>query len=215
MSRLALSVPNSGPVESAHEDRIASMPTTVNQMWSSVSDEALLAGMAGGDEQAGRVFVERHQRRVYGIALVITHDRATAADVAQEAFLRAWRHASVFDGRRADATRWLSTITRRLAIDALRLRRAVPVEPDDAVWNSAPVGESVEDAGVRAHELARVRRALEHLPPDQRRALVLSAFYGRSAAEIADEEAIPIGTAKSRIRLGLAKVRDALQGEEG
>jgi RNA polymerase sigma-70 factor (ECF subfamily) len=215
MSRIALSVPDSGPVESAHEDRIASMPTTVNQMWSSVSDEALLAGMAGGDEQAGRVFVERHQRRVYGIAFVMTHDQATAADVAQEAFLRAWRHASVFDGRRADATRWLSTITRRLAIDALRLRRAVPVEPDDAVWNSISVGESVEDAGVRAHELARVRRALEHLSPDQRRALVLSAFYGRSAAEIADEEAIPIGTAKSRIRLGLAKVRDALQGEEG
>jgi RNA polymerase sigma factor (sigma-70 family) len=215
MSQTALSVPDSVPVESAHENRIASMPTAGNQMWGSVSDEALLAGMAGGDEQAGRVFVERHQRRVYGIALVITHDGATAADVAQEAFLRAWRHASVFDGRRADATRWLSTITRRLAIDALRLRRAVPIEPDDAVWNSASVGESVEEAGVRAHELARVRNALELLSPDQRRALVLSAFYGRSAAEIAEEEAIPIGTAKSRIRLGLAKVRDALQGEEG
>ncbi len=179
-----------------------------------VSDEALVAGMASGDERAGAAFVHRHERRVFGIALAITANRSTAEDVAQESFLRAWRHAAVFDPRRASATAWLSTITRNLAIDALRLRRAVPVDPADAVWlelgNSEPAPEA---RAVHSDAVDRVRAALLAVPVDQRRALVRSAFYGQSAAEIAEAESIALGTAKSRIRLGLAKVRDLLGGE--
>ncbi len=172
--------------------------------------------MAAGDERAAAAFVQRHERRVFGIALAITADRATAEDVAQEAFLRAWRHAAVFDPRRAPATSWLSTITRNLAIDALRLRRAIPVEPDDAVWLELETGHKTPEAHAE-HGVAvdRVRAALRAVPVDQRRALLRSAFYGQSATEIATAEAIPVGTAKSRIRLGLAKVRDVLNGEEG
>ena len=179
------------------------------------SDEALVAGMAAGDERAAAAFVQRHERRVFGIALAVTADRATAEDVAQEAFLRAWRHAAVFDPRRAPATSWLSTITRNLAIDALRLRRAVPLDPDAAVWlameTDGPTPESQTE-----HSLAidRIRAALRTVPADQRRALVRSAFYGQSATEIATAEAIPVGTAKSRIRLGLSKMRELLGAEE-
>ncbi len=179
------------------------------------SDEALVAGMAAGDERAAAAFVQRHERRVFGIALAVTADRATAEDVAQEAFLRAWRHAAVFDPRRAPATSWLSTITRNLAIDALRLRRAVPLDPDDAVWLELDTdGPTPESQAEHAVAVDRVRAALRTVPVDQRRALVRSAFYGQSATEIATAEAIPVGTAKSRIRLGLSKVRELLGGEE-
>jgi RNA polymerase sigma factor (sigma-70 family) len=179
------------------------------------SDEALVAGMAAGDERAASAFVQRHERRVFGIAMAITANRATAEEVAQEAFLRAWRHATVFDPRRAPATSWLSTITRNLAIDALRLRRAIPIDPDDAVWLVLDTdGKTPEAHAEHAVAIDRVRAALRALPVDQRRALVRSAFYGQSATEIASAEAIPVGTAKSRIRLGLSKVREILDGEE-
>jgi RNA polymerase sigma-70 factor (ECF subfamily) len=178
------------------------------------SDEALVAGMAAGDDRAAAAFVHRHQGRVFGIALAITADRATAEDVAQEAFLRAWRHAAVFDPRRAAATSWLSTITRNLAIDALRLRRAMPVDPDDALWReSVTDGPTPESHAEHVVAVDRVRAALRAVPVDQRRALLRSALYGQSATEIAAAEAIPVGTAKSRIRLGLAKVRETLGGE--
>jgi RNA polymerase sigma-70 factor (ECF subfamily) len=179
------------------------------------SDEALVAGMAARDERAAAAFVQRHERRVFGIALAITADRAAAEDVAQEAFLRAWRHAAVFDPRRAPATAWLSTITRNLAIDALRLRRSVPIDPDDAVWLEMDSDGPTPEAGAEhAVAIDRVRAALRTVPVDQRRALVRSAFYGQSANEIAAAESIPVGTAKSRIRLGLSRVRELLGGEE-
>ncbi len=171
--------------------------------------------MAAGDERAAAAFVERHQGRVFGVALAITSNRATAQDVAQEAFLRAWRHAAVFDPRRAPATSWLATIARNLAIDALRLQRAVPVDPDDAVWLGIDSHEPAPaDRAEHNEAVDRVRAALWTIPVDQRRALVRSAFYGQSATEIAEAESIPVGTAKSRIRLGLSKVRDLLGSEE-
>src|SRR6516225_1392432 len=79
-------------------------------------DDALLGAMAAGDQEAAARFVRRHQRQVYGLAFSVTGDGATAEDVAQEAFTRAWRHAASFDPRRASATTWLLTITRNLAI---------------------------------------------------------------------------------------------------
>lgn len=179
------------------------------------SDEALLAGMAVGDERAGVVFVRRYQRRVYGLALGIVGDPGTAEDVAQEAFLRAWAHASVFDPRRAGASTWLLTITRNLAIDALRLRRAEPTDPADVVFSALSRGDCPpEEAALSGDLRARLAGALAQVPEGQRRAVALAAFYGRSAKEIADLERIPLGTAKSRIRMGLAKLRDAVRVEE-
>jgi RNA polymerase sigma factor (sigma-70 family) len=186
--------------------------------WSEIrdaSDEALVVGMASGDDRAAAAFVERHERRVFGIALAIAANRATAEDVAQEAFLRAWRHAAVFDPRRAPATSWISTITRNLAIDSLRLQRSVPIDPDDSVWLGIDNNQVVPEAQAEhADAIERVRAALRAIPVDQRRALVRSAFYGQSASEIAEAESIPLGTAKSRVRLGLSRVRDLLAGEE-
>src|SRR5690349_2083588 len=92
----------------------------MNAVWDA-SDEALVAGLALGDADAALAFVRRFQRRVYGCALAIVGDRGRAEDVAQEAFVRAWKHAAIFDPRRASVATWLLTITRNLAIDAVRV----------------------------------------------------------------------------------------------
>jgi RNA polymerase sigma factor (sigma-70 family) len=181
------------------------------------SDEAVLAGMAVGDQAAAVTFVRRYQRRVYGLAFSMTSDSGVAEDVAQEALLRAWRHAPVFDPRRGSVASWVLTITRNLAIDALRMRRAVPTDPDDFAASAQASDEHLpEDALRRGDVRDTVRRALAVLPETQRRAVVLAAVYGRTALEISESEGIPLGTAKTRIRTALIRLRGAVDhAEEG
>jgi RNA polymerase sigma factor (sigma-70 family) len=175
-----------------------------------LSDDALLAGLTFGDAEAGREFVGRFQSRVYGLALAVLHDPVLAEDVAQEAFLRAWKHGQSYDPRRGTVAAWLLRITRNLAIDALRLRRAEVMDPDVLATVAPPSTVSVEDAALTSEAVAAVRRALRQLPEEQSRALLLAAFYGRTAEEISRSEAIPLGTAKTRIRLGLRRIRAQL-----
>jgi RNA polymerase sigma factor (sigma-70 family) len=175
---------------------------------SSVADDALLAGMAVGDEGAGVAFVRRYQRRVYGLAVSMVGDPVLAQDIAQEAFLRAWRHAQVFDRRRASVSTWMLTITRNLAVDALRLRRPVVMDPSDVMWANLVNGTMSPDEHAESKDVrARMAEALATLPPEQSRAVVLAAVYGYTAAEVSKAEAIPLGTAKTRIRRGLLKLR--------
>lgn len=179
-----------------------------------VSDEALLAGLGAGDDTAAAVFVRRFQQRVYGLARTIVGDDGRAADVAQEALVRAWRHAPAYDPARGSVLTWLLTITRNLAIDRLRVERARPADELDLVTTQVPSRDRMpEDLAVTGDELVRVREALELLPAEQRRALLLAALLGRTASEIAALEAIPLGTAKTRIRTALIHVRDALAAD--
>ena len=174
------------------------------------SDEALLAGMAAGDRGAALAFVRRFQRRVYGLARAIVTDADLAEDVAQEAFYRAWRSASAFDLRRGTVAAWLGTITRNLAVDALRMRRADPVDPDDLAASLVAGSASEPDEQAESSDDARrLRDALADLPEGQRRAVVLAVFFGRTASEIASSEGISLGTAKTRIRTGLLRLRAA------
>lgn len=178
------------------------------------SDESLLAGMAHGDERAGLVFVRRYQSRVFGLAFGMLADSALAEDIAQEALMRAWRHAPVYDPRRGSVSTWVLTIARNLSIDALRMRRAVPTDPDDLISLAMASGElSPEGIALRADSARGVRRALGALPAEQRRALVLAYFYGMTALEVSGAEAIPLGTAKTRIRAGLKKLSEAMTSE--
>jgi RNA polymerase sigma-70 factor (ECF subfamily) len=164
--------------------------------------------MGVGDERAAVAFVRRYQRRVFGLALSMVGDASLAEDIAQEAFLRAWRHALVFDRRRASVGTWILTITRNLAVDALRLRRPVVTDPADSMWASlASVGPSPEDKVESSDLRGRISRSLSSLPPEQSRALVLAAVYGYTAAEISQVESVPLGTAKTRVRRGLQKLR--------
>lgn len=173
---------------------------------SEVSDETLIAGMASGDEQAAIMFVRRFQRRCYGLAYSLIGEASVAEDVAQEALARAWRHAPVFDPRRGSVVSWVLTITRNLAVDAMRLRRSVPVDADELV---AMLGQDprAEQAFAAPELNAVVRRALATLGADQQRAIVLAALYGLTAQEVADRESIPLGTAKGRIRAALRNLR--------
>jgi RNA polymerase sigma-70 factor (ECF subfamily) len=179
-----------------------------------ISDEALLSGIALGDDDAMLIFVRRYQRRLFGLALGIVGDAGSAEDVSQEAFMRILRHAAVYDVRRGSVSTWVLTITRNLAIDALRLRRAIPAAPGDLVFTNLISREAAPDDVVEnVDEAAPAWAALARLPLEQRRCVVLAAVYGRTAAEIAVSESIPLGTAKSRLRLGMARLRDVVVKE--
>lgn len=174
------------------------------------SDEALLAGLASGDAEAAAAFVRRFQRRVYGLALTILREPGAAEDAAQEAFVRAWRHAETYDPRRGRVLTWLLGIARNVAIDAVRLKRVEPLDPETLATRMLANGE-VSAAGTSGFaEQQRLRDAMLTLPVEQRRALFLSAYLGRTAHEISVLESIPVGTAKTRIRSAMIRLRNEL-----
>ena len=178
----------------------------------SSSDEALLAGLAAGDREASAAFVRRFQRRAYGLARTIVHDSGTAEDVAQEAFVRAWRYAASYDPRRGTVLTWLLTIVRNVAVDRLRLRQAEPFDPDLLASKlQLQDARASRDEQSAVADREQLREGLATLPPEQQRALLLAAYFGRTAGEIAELESIPLGTAKTRIRTGMRRLRDWLE----
>jgi len=180
------------------------------------SDEDLLAGFAASDPTASAAFVERFQRRVYGLALTVVGDPRLAEDVAQEAMLRAWRYGDAFDARRGTVVPWLLTITRNAAIDALRVRRPLAVDPVVLTAITTPTTErDPADVAALRGDIVRLRAALAALPDEQQRAIVMAGIWGLTGREIAEREGIPLGTAKTRIRAGLRRLRIALDTGAG
>ena len=169
--------------------------------------------MAAGDAQATTAFVRRFQARVFGLALSIVGVPAVAEEVAQEAFVRAWRFAGGYDPRRGAVAGWLLAITRNAAIDARRLIRDQPYDPQVLIDLVTEPEECVH--ADRIPDVHRIRAGLATLPREQVVAVVLAAVYGLTAREIAEREAIPLGTAKTRIRLGLARLRSELEVSDG
>lgn len=183
-------------------------------MWS-VSDDALVAGLATGDPDAAAAFVRRFQRRVFGLARTIVADDRAAEDVAQEAFVRAWKHAASYDPRRGTVVAWLLTITRNLAIDSVRVRRPLPIDPTTLVGiDRASNDREMHELAELGDDVARLRIALSRLPEEQSRAVLLAGLLGHTAREIGEIEGIPLGTAKTRIRTALIRLRAALVSEE-
>lgn len=176
-----------------------------------VSDETLMAGLAAGDAEAATAFVRRFQSRVFGLAMTILADRSAAEEVSQEALFRAWRHAPSYDARRGRVDSWLLTITRNLAIDHLRIRRAEPVDPAQLEGRGAALLRADVDEETGG-EVALLRSRLARLPVEQRRAVVLAALFGFTAREISEIEGAPLGTTKTRIRTGLRKLVDWQSG---
>jgi RNA polymerase sigma factor (sigma-70 family) len=177
-------------------------------------DEALLAGFGAGDGALAVAFVRRFQRIVFGVAIAVTSDPGTAEDVAQHAFERAWRHASVYDARRGSVRSWLTTITHNLAVDVVRARSAMPMDPDDLPAVVTAMTDSPERLAVANDSAQGLRQALGRLPATQARAVAMAGIYGMTAGQIAETEQIPLGTAKTRIRDGMRKLRAAYLPEE-
>src|SRR4051794_18609279 len=186
------------------------LPTPATAL-SAASDEALLAGYTASEPAAAAAFVQRFQRRVYGLALTIVSDARAAEDVAQEALLRAWRSGESFDSRRGSVVTWLLTITRNTAVDAVRVRRPVALDPDELLGvMPAHDGRDPGDVAAQRGDIERLRVALTTLPEEQRRAIVMAGIWGLTGREISEHEDIPLGTAKTRIRTGLRRLQLAM-----
>ena len=187
---------------------------TVGTSGERLPDEALLAGLGAGDAELAVAFVRRFQRVVYGVARAVISDPTTAEDVAQHAFEQAWRHASLYDSRRGSVRTWLTTITHNLAIDVVRARSALPMDPDDLPVLLSTMTDNPERVAVANDNAKGLRQALGRLPAPQARAVAMSGIYGMTAQQVADTEGIPLGTAKTRIRDGMQKLRSAYLPEE-
>ncbi|MFI5026323.1 MAG: RNA polymerase sigma factor [Solirubrobacterales bacterium] len=177
------------------------------------SDEALLAGYATGDPRTAAAFVRRFQGRVYGLALTIVRQPALAEEVAQETFTRVYRHAGNYDARKGRVSTWLLSIARNLAIDVTRLKRLDPVDPEviEAEVTIDFQAPGADEGGLQPDERDQLRSAIGDLPDDQRRAIVLAAYLGRTAREISDLDDVPLGTVKTRIRTAMLKLRSELE----
>ncbi len=179
-----------------------------------LSDEALLAGFAASDPELATAFVRRFQAKVFGIAVHVLGDARAAEDVAQSAFERAWRHARTYDPRRGSVSGWLGVIARNLAIDTVRVRPVVAVDPTALLTEYVGDGQTApgpERAVVDRESADELRDALRSLAPEHARAVVLAGIAGFSASQIAAREGIPLGTAKTRIRTGLLRLRSRLE----
>jgi RNA polymerase sigma-70 factor (ECF subfamily) len=174
-----------------------------------LSDEAVVALVARSDELALAELYDRFGRTAYGLALRVLRDRSLAEDAVQEAFLIAWRTADTFMPERARASTWLLTLVHRRAVDLVRRMERRRAEPIEVAGERA--GEvAVDEAVWLRYERERVQAALRQLPDQQREALELAYYGGFSQSELAERLGQPIGTIKSRMFSGLARLRDLL-----
>ena len=175
------------------------------------ADRATLERIAGGDHGAIEILYERYKSMAYALALRITGDPAAAEDVVQDAFIGAWRNAARYEAGRGSVKTWLLSIVHHRAIDATRRRRPTIELPDGDLRTPAPL--TLPD--VWAEVAGRLDReavvaALGTLSDVQREALELGYFGGLTQQEIATRTGTPLGTVKSRMRLGLLALRRAL-----
>lgn len=173
-----------------------------------LSDEALVALVARAEEPALAELYDRLGGAAYGLAYRILRDESLAQDAVQEAFLGLWRSAGTFIPERAKASTWLLTLVHRRAVDVVRReerRRTEPIE--DA---PEPATGSAEQSAWENLERERIQAALKQLPDQQREALELAYYGGFTQSELAERLGQPLGTIKSRMFAGLARLRELL-----
>ena len=171
----------------------------------------LLRRAARGDEAAFAEWYDATSARAFGLAVRVLRDRAQAEEVTQESYLDCWRHASRFDSRRGSAVAWLLTIVHRKAVD--RVRSVEAATSRDETWNREAAPTDHDQTSEAAHaslDAARVRGAVATLTDVQRRAVELTYFGGYTHTEVATLLDVPLGTAKTRIRDGLIRLRDLM-----
>ena len=207
------------------EDRVASPPwfpfvdhaSTVLRMRTREpeSDAALMLRFAQREAPAADVLYGRFSSRIYGLGIVMLGSDAAAQDLVQDTFVKLWRSAERYDASRGKLETWVLLVARSLAIDALRRRvleaRSLELlgHPPEADPRPLP-----DELAATADLAARARSAMERLSGEQRAALELAYYGGKTSAEVAEMEGIPIGTAKTRIRTALLRLREAMAEEQ-
>lgn len=171
----------------------------------------LLRRSARGDQAAFGQLYDATAARMHGMVLRVIRDPAQAEEVTQEVFLDVWRQASRFDGERGTPLAWMLTIAHRKAVDRVRAAEASSRRDTSYHQHNQPVEhDTTAEAAHAALEAKRVRTALDALTAVQREALQLAYFGGYTHTEVATMLDIPVGTAKTRIRDGLIRLRDAM-----
>ncbi|MBT5773504.1 MAG: sigma-70 family RNA polymerase sigma factor [Dehalococcoidia bacterium] len=178
-------------------------------------DAALVAALATDEVTALEQLYDRYSALVFSIALRVLHDHTLAEDVTQEVFLRLWRQPASFDPERGRFISWLSSVARNRSLDELRKltrRRGAEDQTEEAVLDlpDESRGEDPQEEAILAEERVRIRAALAELPPAQREVIELAYFSGLTQVEIAERTGDPLGTIKTRVRLGMRKLREAL-----
>ena len=176
------------------------------------ADQALLARVSGGDAAALRTLYDVCAGRAMSIAYRVLASRSEAEEVVQETFVQVWRQAASYDASRGGAMAWVATIVRSRALDRLRSRaaseRAVARSEDDP--DAQPTAPAPAEVAAQRELRAQVMAALAALPVEQRSAIELAYYEGLSHSEIAARLGDPLGTVKTRVRLGLAKLASVL-----
>lgn len=174
-----------------------------------INDGQLMQGIAAGDEAAFHTFMQRHTKMVMQVLYRMLHEPADAEDVLQETFLQIWQKSDRYDATKASPAGYLTLIARSRAMDLLRKRRHD--QHSDQVDPSFEFDISL--GLVRDESVRRVRAALSQLPLDQRKVIRLAFLTGMTHERIADILRVPLGTVKTRIRLGLRRLRAMLPEE--
>ena len=178
------------------------------------ADQRLMRSFAARDADAADALYRRFAGRIYGLGIVMLGNDAAAQDLVQDTFVKLWRSADRYDRSRGKLETWVLLMARSLAIDAIR-RRVLEARTLDHVDRPAEAdeGPGPDDQVVILDLTARARRAMSSLPPEQRAALELAYLGGKTSAEISDLEGIPVGTAKTRIRAALLRLREVMAPE--
>lgn len=178
-----------------------------------MADEELMELISSGDQHAFEVIFERHGGPSFSLAYRICGTRARAEEIVQDAFLSLWRSGARYDRARGSVRSWILSVVHNRAIDAIR-HDAVRVSrdvADDALAERMEAAERTDEEVERRDDAGRIHSALLDLPQEQRRVIELSYFGGFTHVEIAKILALPEGTVKGRMRLGLTKLRLTLE----
>jgi RNA polymerase sigma-70 factor (ECF subfamily) len=173
----------------------------------------LIQRIACGDQHALSSLYDTTNRLMYGLVLRILKDTGAAEEVMLDVYTQVWRQAAQYNDRRGTPMAWLTTIARSRAIDRLRAGHAQYLrdEPLDLTTQTATT-ENLEEALAMRETQRTVRTALGQISPEQREVIELAYYSGLSHSEIAAQLAQPLGTVKTRIRLGMMRLRELLKG---
>lgn len=176
--------------------------------------------MSQGDVDALEALYDRYARAVFSFAVRIVRDGQIAEEVLQEAFMRSWQQSGRFELNRGNYASWLLSITHNLAIDELRRSQRRPQKADmvditDVLRSEVDTTVNIEEAAEATELRGRIKEAMSRLPESQRRVIELAYFEGLSQREVAAFLNEPLGTIKTRMRLGMQKLKELLAEQEG